>query len=283
MIQSVKGALVASIAAAALIPAIQARAGSELDLTATGVATGTIANIDGVSAIFSRDNHMPTGTGVFDPFQTTQSPGASEIEQGYNTSGGLPLNDLRNHWNVDVQKKDLGSVNIGGTSYYVFNLDANETGQGTINRFLSIDNIRIYTSPTGSQTTSNPDALGTLRYRLNSSLTSPLSNEGNWVKIDASRNDITGQVTSGSGSADLLVYIPTSTLDGAAADDFVYFYTMMGAHYQIDPGTGAEAGFEEWAHSENVSVPDGGSTLLLLGAALTGIATVNRQRKALRN
>lgn len=243
-----------------------------VDLTATGVAEGSIGDV-----IFSRVNNQPTGTGVFDPFLTIQSQGNNPIEQGYNTSGGLPLDDLRNAWNRNVRFGDLVSVTRNGNSYFVFELDANEPGQGTDSRFLSIDNIRIYTSPTGSQTTSNPDALGTLRYGLNS-LNNPLTDQGNWVKIDASRNDITGQTTSGSGSSDMLVYIPTSHFTGVNADDFVYFYNLNGDHYASDDGTSADAGFEEWrAFVSTSSVPDTGSTLALLGLGLLSLEVVRRK------
>ena len=49
-----------------------------------------------------------------------------------------------------------------------------------------------------------------------------------WVKIDATLGS-----TSGSGSSDLLVYIPTSYLAGAADTDFVYFYNLNGVHHNI--------------------------------------------------
>lgn len=261
LLQALLGAL-----AALIVPAPSVFGGTMVDLTAAGTATGTIGDV-----IFTRDNTKPTGTGVFDPFLTIQSPGNQVTEQGYNTSGGLPLDDLRHHWNRDVQVGDLATVRINSKDYYVFELDANETGQGNNNKYLSLDNLRLYTSPTPSQTTPDPDKLGTLRYALNS-LNDPLKDGGNWVKIDSSRNDITGQVTSGSGSADLLVYIPASYLAGAAKTDYLYFYNLDGAHFKADPSVGAQAGFEEWRFlaGPGVGAPDGGSTAALLGFALIG-------------
>src|SRR6266700_520100 len=235
-----RGAITTLAVIATLAPLPKALALPTVDLTSTGSASGTIGDV-----IFTRDNTIPTGTGVFDPFLTLDSPGNNVREQGYNTSTSnqsLPLDDLRNHWNKNLQKKDLAVVN----GYYVFTLDSNETGNGSQNRFLSIDNIRIYTSGTGSQTTSNPDALGVLRYFLNDPLS--LTANPNWVKIDSTRN-VPLQKTSGSGSSDMTVWIPTHYLDGAAATDFVYFYNLNGAQVGADNdsssviGTGAEAGF----------------------------------------
>src|SRR6266496_3405016 len=196
------GALAALAVAAALLPAPRVSGAAippTVDLTANGTAEGTIGDV-----IFKRDNTIPTGTGVFQPFLTLDSPGNSVLEQGYNTTTSnqlLPLDDLRNHWNKNLQKQDLAVVN----GYYVFTLDSNETGNGSQNRYLSIDNIRIYTSGTGSQTTSNPDALGVLRYFLNDPLS--LTANPNWVKIDSTRN-VPLQKTSGSGSSDMTVWIP---------------------------------------------------------------------------
>ncbi len=266
--------ILAAIAGAAmLLPMIPASGATIVDLTAGGKKSDNIGDV-----IFSRDNYKPTGTGVFDPFLTIQSPGSHLTEEGYNTGAGsgnnLPLDDLRNHWNKDVRVGDLATTVIKGVSYYTFELDANEPGQGTDKKYLSIDNIRLYTSPTPGQTTSNPDKLGTLRYALNS-LNDPLNVDGNYVKIDATRNDITGQVTSGSGSADLLVYIPTSYLAGAAASDYLYFYNLNGAHFASDSGTGAQAGFEEWRVL--TAVPDAASTITLLGVALLTVDLLRRK------
>jgi hypothetical protein len=279
-------ALAALAIAAALLPTASVLGGTVIDLTADGVASGSISPYLGDTAIFMRDNSQPTGTGVFDPFLTVDSAGNQHVEQGYNTDSSnqqLPFDDLRNHWNKNLQKKDLAVVN----GYYVFTLDSNETGNGSDNRFLSVDNIQLYTSPTGSQTTTDTTggkinfASGTLRWALNS-LADPLNLNGNWVKIDSTRNTPL-QPTSGSGSADMVVMIPTSALAGAADDDFVYFYNMNGDHWDAngdDPstvGTGAEAGFEEWNALVGPSVPDGSSTMLLLGSALTALAAVRRK------
>jgi hypothetical protein len=265
-------ALITMAAAAALLLPTSKAVGGELDLSTTEPVSGSIG-----AALFSTVNNIPTGTGVFDPFLTIQSPGNQPIEQGYNTSGGLPLDDLRNHWNKNVTVGQLAPVTVGGVSYYVFELDANETGTGNINRLLSVDNIRIYTSTVGSQTTSDPDSLGTLRYSLNDPrlLSGNTFNIANWIKIDSSRSN--GGSTSGSGSSDLLAYIPSELFKDALATDFLYFYNLNGVHYAADPGTSADAGFEEWRAF--TGVPDGGNSLVLLGSALTALGVFAGRRK----
>jgi hypothetical protein len=252
-------------AAATLLLPVSRAVGGELDLTAQDSGS-----IPGDEAIFARIDSHPTGTGVFEPFLTIQSPGNNPIEEGYNTSAFLPLDDLRNHWNTDLHLNQLAEVTIEGKTYYAFELDSNETGQGNDNKYLSIDNIRIYTSPTDTAKSAgnNPDALGELRYSLNDPrlLSGNTFNIANWVKIDSSRNFSS---TSGSGSSDLIVYVPTELFKDAGAGDFVYFYNLNGVHYAADPGTGADAGFEEWRALRGV--PDGGNSLVLLGSALTAL------------
>ena len=215
-----------------------------LDLTAGGDDSGVI-----LGAIFTRNNVQPTGTGVFDPFLTMQPAVGQLIEQGYNTSAGgtrpLPLDDLRVHWNRDIRVSDLAPVTLDGNQYYVFRLDADEPGQANIKKYLSIDNIRVYTSPIGGQTTTDVDELGRLRYGMNS-LEDPLNVNGNWVKIDATLTAGAGHVNSGGGPGDLTVYLPASYFDGASPTDYVYFYNLNGAHFATEPGTGAEGGAEVW-------------------------------------
>ena len=109
--------------------------------------------------------------------------------------------------------------------------------------------------------TGNTAALGTLRYAQNPLFASAnVFNTANTVKIDASRSE--GGSTSGSGSSDMIVYIPVDNFKGADANDFVYFYNLNGVNISAD------AGFEEW---RALTVPDGGSSLVLLGSALTAL------------
>jgi len=261
-------ALISMAAAAALLlPASQAF-GIALDLTSPYPNSGTING-----AIYSTIDNKPTGTGVFDPFLSLQ---AKVVEQGYNTSqggNGQGFLDTKRvpQWNHDLHLYELTTITIDKVDYYAFELDANETGNGNAARLLSIDNIRVYTSPTDTANSVGNDltkialdtgGLGTLRYAQN-----PLFKAGggfnteNTVKIDASKSE--GGSTSGSGSSDMIVYIPTSNFAGAGSHDFVYFYNLNGVNLTSD------AGFEEWRAL--TTVPDGGSSLVLLGSALTAL------------
>ena len=256
---------------------VQSALAIALDLTGP-VSSGSIAADVGGTALFRRDHSHPTGTGVFNPFLTLQSAGSQKAEQAYHTIGRVgsqpPLDALRNHWNTDLTFGALQQVTVDGHQYYLFELDANEPGQGTTSRYMSLDNIRIYTSPIGGQTPANPDSLGVLRFALN-----PLGAYNNWVKIDSALGP-----TAGSGDSDLFVYIPSSAFAGVSASDFVYFYNLNGAHWRTDSGTGAEAGFEEWrallGSNDIPAVPDASTTLSLLGIALLGLESLRRKSRS---
>ncbi len=247
-------------------------------------STGTA----GPDAIYELIDTIPAGTGVFQPFLSYQH---KTTEEGINTSqlgnGQGVLDDKRvPQWTHDLHLNELGTITRSGVSYYAFELDANETGVGQPNRLLSIDDIRIYTS-SGSpfvgaggaigndnqaHTAIGNDSVGTLRYAQNATS----GTTANWVIIDASRR--TEGSTSGSGSSDMLVLVPTALFAGAGANDFVTFYTLNGAH-DAAGDDGSDAGFEEWRALTGAAVPDGGSTLLLLGSALIPLGLLRARRE----
>jgi hypothetical protein len=265
------GLNIAALAAAAILLPSYRLSATELDLQAN-----TSGYLNG--AYFTRDATHTSGTGVVNPFLTIERQGGGNTEEGYNTSGGLVLDTQRPTWNRNLQLNELQTFSIAGTYYYKFILDANEPGNNK--SLISIDNIRVYTSPVGSQTTANPDALGTLRYALND----PLKNSSgsyiidNWVKLDAAVAN-----GPGSGYGDMAAYIPTSAFAGVNATDYVYFYNLNGVHYGVDSNLASQAGFEEWwaVTGPSTNVPDAGGTLVLLGGGLLGLAAVgNRFRRA---
>jgi hypothetical protein len=272
--------------AAGLLPASKA-VGNEINLITPYPGSGSFATgttVGGAAAVYSTIDTKPTGTGVFDPFLTYQRKG---IEEGINTSllgnGQGVLDDKRvPQWTHDLKLGQLAEYIPG---FYAFELDANETGTGNINRLLSIDDIRIYTSAASPFTTlqndekvraaldGNPADLGDLRYAQNAQA----GTTANYVLIDASRSE--GGSTSGSGSSDMILLVPTSLFPDRATnpDLFVTFYTLNGAHDAA--GEDAAAGFEEWSAFTSVSVPDGSSTLLLLGAALIPLGILRARRE----
>jgi hypothetical protein len=262
--------------AAGLLPVSNAF-GTEINLVTPYPGSGSFASgtsPGGAGAIYSTIDSHPTGTGVFDPFLSYQ---AKSVEEGFNTSSGgngQGFLDTKRvpQWNHDLFVGDLAPVTLSGKSgtFYAFELDANETGNGNAARLLSIDDIRIYTSASDTANsvgdTGLVDNLGTLRYAQNASL----GVTANWVLIDASKKE--GGSTSGSGSSDMIVYVPTALFAGASTTDFLYFYTINGVN------NAADAGYEEWAAYTATGVPDGGSTLLLLGSSLTALGFLAGRR-----
>ena len=205
--------------AAGLVLAASSTAATEVNL-----ATDNSGTING--ALFEWTAQQPTGTGVIDPFLRLQGNANGSVEEGYNTSGRPFALDQKEPLNFthDVKLSDLGSgVTVNGQQYYEFLLDVNEPGGKKSD--ISLDSLQLYTSPTGSKTVSDVSQLGTLRYD---------SGKGNFILLDASRN-------SGSGSGDMLAFIPKSDFAGASPNDFVYLYSKFGLNAK------AEAGFEEWA------------------------------------
>jgi hypothetical protein len=247
---------------------------------------------------------QPAGTGVFNPFLTLERNASggnpSNLERAYNTNGSpLYLDQQRPNWNTYLRFGDLGTFKIGSAYYFAFELDANEPGfnsnskDGTAGRSLiSIDNVRIYTS--GSDTTgsvksdeSKLNDLGTLRWAMNDPLGSDPYNVDEWIKLDSTINAT--NKNGGSGISDLVLYVPVTAFAGTNANDYVWFYNLNGVRFEADgeyvyEGTninlGAEAGYEEWrAFAGPQVVPDGGSTLVLMGLALAGIGAVAGSRK----
>src|SRR5438067_1293601 len=200
--------------------------------------------------MFHTTDQQHTVTGVIDPFLRVQQ---TPIEQGYNTSGSpLPFDDKAGAWTHDLRVSDVRGVEIGGTFYAAFLLDINESNAGA-SSLLTLDAVRIYTSPVASQTTTDVSSLGTLRYDLGN----------NTVELDAALNH-------GSGSGDLLMYIPAAALAGAGSGDYLYLYCAFGVPH------GSDAGFEEWANFGNVpAVPAPGALVL---AGIGGILVLRRKR-----
>lgn len=135
--------------------------------------------------------------------------------------------------------------------HYVFALDVNEPSGGDVNRFISLDEIRLYV---GTNTDPNPvpttaagllPALGTKIWDLQAN---PIAGSRNDVLVDYSINN-------GSGTDDILLWVPTDKFAGFASDSFVYLYAKHGelgttasqrgvqfSGFQTDGG-----GFDEWA------------------------------------
>lgn len=222
-----------------------------VDLTTNNIGTAN-------QAIFSFTDQQPTGTGIISPFLRQQANGT---EQGYNTSGGTPLDDKAGPWTHDIQLSDLAAstVLMNGVLYYKLLLDVNEPG-GT-KSLISLDRLEFYTSPLASQTTTNVGSLGALRYSLDGA-------GDTFVLLDASRNN-------GSGSGDMYAYIPVADFTEAAPTDYVYMFARFGDQAAANGST--EGGFEEWSIVQAAApVPEPNVTTLIVISC--GAFTLLRRR-----
>lgn len=240
-----KTALFVAVALASVASSASAITITTLDLTTTG-STGTING-----ATFTQGAPKSTGSGVIQPFLRVQDSGSGGVEQGYNTGGGLVFDDKGG---ISLHNSDLSVSDLSGGTLL---LDANEAG-GTKN-LLTLDQLKIYVSPTHNLTATTLSSLGTLVYDMDGA--------GNYsVLIDS-------MLTSGSGSGDVFIKLPSSLFTGYASTDAVYVYSRFG------DGVAADGGFEEFAlvlpGAGNPGVPEPMS-LSLLSVGLVGLALRRR-------
>jgi hypothetical protein len=198
-----------------------------VDLTQGG-QQGTIHG-----ARFENAGIRPAGSGVIQSFVRVSTN--NTMEQGYNTSG-RPVAFNENTTLTFTHDLTLGAiptVTIGGATYYWFLLDIN---QNASNPLLSLDDVRIYTSSQGGQTTTNLAALGTSRYQMDGGAG------------DDNRVELNYNLEAGSGTTDMNMFVPVSFFGGASASTFVYLYSQFGLHNANNDG------YEEWA-VRTVAVP----------------------------
>lgn len=279
----------AALAVSAFIISTQAF-GVEYDLTDLGSQSLNVVGGFGGTAIVRDLWDQSTGTGVFKPFLSLQTPNGKEsIEQAYNTDGftNLFLDSTRPQWNDRLRVGDLETVTIASINYFAFVLDANEPGGDK--SLISMDNIRIYTSATDNTASVGNnlnllDNLGSLRWAMNDpTQVAGAFNIANWVKLDSAQENVFNNSNGGSGMADLVVFIPQAAFLGALGTDYLWFYNLNGAHYAADKDFAAQSGFEEWsAYTRTVPpplVPDHGNILALLGIALSALGLLANRRK----
>jgi hypothetical protein len=220
------------------------------------------------NALFFRADFDPGGTGALNPFVRVQHDNGpsnnghslSGREQGYNTSGRPVQYDENTDPNFtrDLLFGEVPIVIVNSVAHKELILDINEPLGGT-QRFLSLDQVNIYSSDTGGQT-GLQSTLGDLRFTTGAGL------NDNTVLMDAS-------LTSGSGEGDMRMFIPLSNFAGVANDDFIYLYSHFG-NYGEDYRTGA--GFEEWSV---LPVPGPGVTALMVLAGAFMSAGARRRRR----
>jgi hypothetical protein len=165
----------------------------------------------------------------------------------------------------------LSPVTIGGTAYYKFLLDINQTTPGHL---LNLDAIKFYVRGSAFNSLSSfanyfnltTDSHGALV--PNGALPTPTFDAlgANTVLLDYSLNH-------GSGSGDMFMYVPVSDIGSSG---FLYMYNANGIP------NASNDGFEEWAGAlgNNVPVPDASTTLMLLGMAFAGVEGLRRKLSA---
>jgi hypothetical protein len=205
-----------------------------LDLTTRG-ALGVVNE-----AIFRQFDARPTGTGVIDSFVRLQTGNAkSTVQQGYNTEA-RPLQFDENkspQFTRALRLDDVPVVNIGGKLYREFLLDINQKSSQPL---LSLDEVRFYLAPTPDLTGYDNTAKTLGGYQALYDLDA--GGQDHWIKLDYRLN-------SGSGSGDMLMYIPESVCVRTSENPYVYLYSKFGVNFS------GNAGFEEWAAGKTALVP----------------------------
>ncbi len=222
-----------------------------LDLSTASVSSGSING-----AQFFNNSVVGFGSGVAVDFLTFDS-------SGYNTEGTIEFGTGNRH--DAINRSTLQLVDIGGTLYREFAFDMNEPGNG--NSLLSLDTVEIYISNVGNLTGYNFAGAASLIYDMD-------ANEDSWIKLDAAL-----QGGPGSGSSDLLMYIPDSLFAGSlyGDDPFVYLYSETGGQ---GGALANHAGDEAWVYMSssvaNTAVPLPAAVWLFISGCI-GLFGISRR------
>jgi len=248
---------------------------STIDLTDPGTS-GELTGLPGGNAWFIQGGApIVSGTGVFPSFVQVQAHGSNTAERAYNTTvNNVMDNGPADPHNHEIQMSDLALTSKDGTLYYEFLLDINETATSA-GQYLSLNDLVIKTSTLANQSaTSIAALLGTTVWDMK---------PADQVLLNY------GLVSSGSGKPDMTFLVPYAAFAGAKATDYVYLYSEFGLTPSVTglnskgktvvlENYGASAGFEEWAIGKaTAKVPDGGMTLMLLGASLGALRLLRRR------
>jgi PEP-CTERM motif-containing protein len=237
-----------------------------INLTTAG-SSGTLAGTTGGTAIFNQGAQL-SGTGRFPAFVQVTSNNA--VAAAYNTTvNSVNDNGSSDEFNHEVLFSSLQVLNLGGTNYYSFFLDINESNNAT-DKYLSLDKLTIITSPTANQS-STPLPSGTTRWNMSAS------------DVIALNFDL----EPGSGRADMEFLVLASAFAGTLPGDTVYLYSSFGA-LGVNPSGlpagnyGTSDGFEEWAKGRSnagppPTIPEP-TTLVLLGTGLMGLGLAARRK-----
>ncbi|WP_239027514.1 PEP-CTERM sorting domain-containing protein [Geomonas diazotrophica] len=220
-------------------------------------------------ALFYQTDPRPTGTGYIDPFLRLGT-GTNNYEQGYNTSARPFQYDQKEPLNYthDLMLGAVPIVSKNGVDYREFLLDINQINSGT-GALLSLDVLQIFlrsSAFTDSDITHQGNnytfpSLGTMVWNLDDGVDS-------YIKLNYDLN-------TGSGSGDMLFYVPNSLFAGYADTTALYLFSGFGTNYE------ANDGFEEWWVGKSAPVPPvpEPGTMILLGAGFLSLAIYGKRRR----
>ena len=209
------------------------------------------------------------------------SAGVCDLATAGSTCGPVFSGSIYGDWaaqpagtqTLDAQGITLGEVPIvviNGVEYREFYLNLNQVGTDTKNQ-LSLDELRIYLSPTEEATGYNSTTQTfnglTAIYDMDAGIR---NRQDNWIKLNYALN-------TGTDAGNMVAYIPNSLFTGPSTQ-FVYLYSKFGA----TSGT-ADAQFEEWWVMKRpiiatASVPEPGMLLLLAAGAIPALRRLRRRR-----
>jgi len=238
-----KSVLVTGIVCGAVLASVASLASAGPVSSCTGVCdntqAGDVNEINGALFV-TNDAKGSVGTGTFPSFVKVHDGSSKTVEDGYNTfASGGPFLDTKNAplrmptvanlaevgWN--------GTLVVGGTGYYQFNLDINEE-KNVADKWLSLDQVEVCLSTSNSLAPANTSlwsgcsGLGASRvYAMDlGGDTDP----DNTVLMDFSINE-------GSGNGiDLFLLIPVGSFSsivgpaGNPADYYIYLYSHFGKY-----------------------------------------------------
>ena len=246
-------------------------------------------------AIFTNSEPQPVGSGVIDSFVRISSN--DPFEQGYNTTANNVFDtQSTNTFDHEVLLGLIEVVNVGGTDYYRFNLDFNQTGSAPL---LSLDEVEIFTStfPNGSIETCNGGGAcpaGTLAGVVD--LTDAPVNGTLAYRLDLGGDNevvLNYDLGPGSGGGDMFMLIPKSDFGQVDPNTtYVYLYSAFGGmgsacdgvYFDNVPKTpitgscGNNDGYEEWYRNLGASEVPEPATLTLLGTGLIALGGKLRRR-----
>jgi hypothetical protein len=222
-----------------------------LSSRASASSVGTVPD-DGclsyAGAIFCDADLRSTGTGVFDPFLRTNGGGGEPVTSGWNTDadGSLTQPNMADLSQTSaLAVGDIGTSTGGGTTYWTFVVDINQSKTSSL---LDLTHLEMYSCGTATYTDLSACSSfynlfgGTVTYDSNGK---PVISDSSWITFNYANH-------TGSGSGDILVFIPT---DGSfPTTGFVALLDGWG----MPPGTNPDNdGFQEWAGAKDFECPSG--------------------------